>query len=134
MKTNYLETILVTLATILCAVAFLFAFAEPKAFFLLALVTNLGLCLGIEWIANIKHEYSEAYLMAAIATLVMSLLAYYDVHVAYTFIPSAIVSGYVSASATRESGGVIHGVIICIFTFLFLWALNMSLISMCSIC
>lgn len=132
MKKNHLETILVTLATILCAVAFLFAFALPKAFFLLVLVTNLSLCLGIEWIANIKNEYSVAYLMGAIATLVMSLLAYYDVHVAYAFIPSAIVSGYVSASATRETGGVIHGVLISIFTFLFLWVLNMSLMSMCS--
>ena len=131
MKTSYLETILVTLATILCAVAFLFAIALPKAFFLLALVINLSLCLGIEWIANIKKEYSEAYSMAAIATLVMSLLAYFDVHVAYTFIPSAIVSGWVSASATRETGGVIHGVILCIFTFFLLWVLNMSLMLMC---
>ena len=126
------DTICITAGTLLLAAAFIVAVGLPKMFFLLLIASNLFLCLGVDWIANINHDYPVAYLVASIATLTMGLLACYDVHVAYTFIPSAIVSGYVSASATREFGGVIHGVIVCIITFLFLWVLNISLISMCS--
>ena len=128
------DTICIIAGTIILAAAFIVAVGLPKMFFLLVIASNLFLCLGVDWIANINHDYPVAYLVASIATLTMGLLACYDVHVAYTFIPSAIVSGYVSASATRETGGVIHGVSICIFTFLFWWVFNMSLILMCSIC
>jgi len=123
------ESTYITAGTILLAAAFIVAVGMPKMFFLLVSAFYLFLCLGVDWIANVNHDYPLAYLIAAIATLAMSLLAYYDAHISFTFIPSAIVSGYVSAAATRENNGVILGVLLSVFTFLFLWAINMALLN-----
>ena len=133
MKHNFLDGVLVTIGCIFYACAFLLVvlFDLPASFFILSVVLNLSMCLGVEWIANAKAEYSIPFVLSAISTFLMVLFAFKEVHVAYTFIPAAIVSGFTGASVTKEDSSPLMGMLVSIVAFLMVWFVNISLMCVC---
>ena len=118
------DTILIVVGTVLCSVAFLTAFDLPKAFFPLALFTNVAACMGADLFFTDNDDYPLAFLMASLSVVVMATLGYVHAHIAYTYIPSAIVAGYVSATATRDRKHHWYDILFCGLMFILIWTAN----------
>lgn len=120
------EKILIWLGVILVAVAFVLAFEMSKVFFILVCVTNIATCIGVEAFSE-ESCYPLAFFWGALAAFIMVLLAYTNAHIALTFIPSAIVAGCTSASATRNSMNNWLGIVFAVLVFFLFWLCNINL-------
>lgn len=122
---SYRDDALINASIIFCVVAFYFAFALPKSYFIFVVLMSFGMNLGIEALFVEEKDYPLASFMASLSILAMVFLGYVQAHVAFTFIPSAITAGYITAAVTRgEDANMVIGALMSVLMFALIWMYN----------
>ena len=116
---------LINASIIFFVIAFYFAFSLPKFYFILVVLMSFGMNLGIEALFVEEKDYPLASFMASLSILATVVLGYMQAHVAFTFIPSAITAGYITAAVTRgEDANMVIGALMSVLMFALIWMCN----------